>query len=108
MNREKSEALVQRDKAVISPCSHLSYFPLAVAKGEGAILTDVDGNKFIDFLSSASSLNLGSSNPVITQAIRTQLEQFTQYIFAYSYNEQSVAYAERLVAAYPGGGKAKV
>ena len=108
MNREKSEALVQRDKAVISPCSHLSYFPLAVAKGEGAILTDVDGNKFIDFLSSASSLNLGSSNPVITQAIRTQLEQFTQYIFAYSYNEQSVAYAERLVSAYPGGGKAKV
>jgi len=108
MNREKSEALVRRDKRVISPCSHLSYFPLVVAKGEGSVLTDVDGNKFIDFLSSASSLNLGSSDPVITGAIKDQLERFTQYIFAYSYSEQTVAYAERLVSAYPGGLDAKV
>ena len=95
MKREKSEALVERDKQVISPCSHLSYFPLVVAKGKGAVITDVDGNEFIDFLSSASSLNLGSSDPVITGAIRDQLERFTQYIFAYSYSEQTVAYAER-------------
>ena len=54
MKREKSEALVERDKQVISPCSHLSYFPLVVAKGKGAVITDVDGNEFIDFLSSAS------------------------------------------------------
>ena len=108
MNREKSEALVRRDKAVISPCSHLSYFPLAVARGKGAVITDIDGNQYIDFLSSASSLNLGSSDPVITKAIREQLERFTQYIFAYSYNEQSVAYAERLASAYPGGVSAKV
>ena len=108
MKREKSEALVERDKQVISPCSHLSYFPLVVAKGKGAVITDVDGNEFIDFLSSASSLNLGSSDPVITGAIRDQLERFTQYIFAYSYSEQTVAYAERLVSAYPGGVRAKV
>ena len=43
MNTSKSEALVQRDKKVIAPCSHLSYFPLAVAKAKGAIITDVDG-----------------------------------------------------------------
>ena len=108
MNREKSEALVQRDKKVIAPCSHLSYFPLAVAKGEGAVITDVDGNEFIDFLTSASSLNLGSSNPIITQAIRDQLDRFTQYTQAYSYNEWSIGYAERLVSAYPGGVEAKV
>ena len=108
MNREKSEALVRRDRTVIAPCNHLSYFPLAVAKGEGALLTDVDGNEFIDFLSSASSLNLGSSHPVVTEAIRRQLEGFTQYIHAYSYNESSVDYAERLVSVYPGGVKAKV
>lgn len=108
MKREKSEAVVQRDKKVIAPCSHLSYFPLAVARGEGAVLTDVDGNEFIDFLSSASSLNLGSCDPVINGAIREQLENYTQYIFAYSYSEQTVAYAERLVSAFPGGVPAKV
>lgn len=108
MNTSKSEALVQRDKKVIAPCSHLSYFPLAVAKAKGAIITDVDGNEFIDFLTSASSLNLGSSNPIITEAIKKQLDLFTQYTQAYSYNEPSISYAERLVSVYPGGVDAKV
>lgn len=108
MNTTKCEALVRRDKKVIAPCSHLSYFPLAIAKVKGAVITDEDGNEFIDFLTSASSLNLGSSNPIITEAIRKQLDQYTQYTMAYSYNEPAVAYAERLVAAYPGGVDAKV
>lgn len=99
---------MRRDREVISPCSHLSYFPLVVARGEGALITDIDGNTFIDFLSSASSLNLGSSDPVVTAAIQKQLGEFTQYIHAYSYNESSVDYAERLVSVYPGGIKAKV
>lgn len=108
MNTEKSVALMERDRKVIAPCSHLSYFPLAVESGQGAILTDVDGNQFIDFLTSASSLNLGSSNPVITAAIKEQLEKYTQYTQAYSYSERSIEYAERLVSVYPGGVDAKV
>ena len=108
MKTDLCQELVQRDKKVIAPCQHLSYYPLAVAKGEGSIITDADGNEFIDFLSSASSLNLGSSNPVITKAIEEQLGKFTQYTQAYLYNEQSIAYAERLVSAYPGGVPAKV
>lgn len=108
MNTEQCEALVARDKRVIAPCQHLSYFPLAVEKGAGSIITDADGNQFIDFLSSASSLNLGSSNPIITQAIRDQLENCTQYTQAYCYNRHSIAYAERLVSVYPGGIPAKV
>jgi len=102
------EALVKRDKKVIAPCQHLSYFPLGVAKHEGAIITDLDGNKYIDFLSSASSLNLGGSHPVITKAIQEQVKKFTQYTVAYSYNEQTVAYAERLTSVYPGRVKAKI
>ena len=80
MKRDICEALVRRDKAVISPCSHLSYFPLVVAGGRGARITDIDGNEFIDFLSSASSLNLGSTHPAVTETIRGQLDRFTQYI----------------------------
>lgn len=108
MITERCQELVERDKKVIAPCQHLSYYPLAVAKGEGSIITDADGNQFIDFLSSASSLNLGSSNPLITGAIQKQLEKFTQYTQAYCYNQQSIEYAERLVSVYPGGIPAKV
>lgn len=108
MHTEQSERLVARDKQVIAPCQHLSYFPLAVEKIQGATITDVDGNQYIDFLSSASSLNLGSCHPVITAAIQNQLQQFTQYTQAYCYNSKSIDYAERLVSVYPGGIAAKV
>lgn len=108
MNTQQSERLVTRDKQVIAPCQHLSYFPLAVEKIQGATITDIDGNQYIDFLSSASSLNLGSCHPVITAAIQKQLQQFTQYTQAYCYNTQSIEYAERLVSVYPGGIAAKV
>ena len=108
MDTAKCKEWVARDKQVIAPCQHLSYFPLAVEKGEGSVITDVDGNRFIDFLSSASSLNLGSSDPVITQAIRRQLEDFTQYTQAYCYNKRSIEYAEHLVSVYPGGVSAKI
>lgn len=108
MDTRKCRALAARDRQVIAPCQHLSYFPLAVEKAAGSIITDVDGNRFIDFLSGASSLNLGSCEPAVTEALRRQLEDFTQYTTAYCYNRQNVDYAERLVSVYPGGVAAKV
>lgn len=108
MNVDKCQEWVKRDKEVIAPCQHLSYFPLVVTKNEGAVITDSDGNEFIDFLSSASSLNLGGCHPVITKALKEQLENFTQYSQAYCYNEQTIGYAERLTSVFPGGVKAKI
>ena len=108
MGNAKSTEVVKRDKAVIAPCQRLGYYPLVIEKGQGAILTDADGKEYIDFLSSASSLNLGSSHPVVTQAIKDQLDHFSQFATAYTYNERTVEYAERLVSVYPGGVKAKI
>lgn len=108
MNLEKCISIVERDKKAVAPCQHLSYYPLAITEVDNATITDADGNRFIDFLSSASSLNMGSCNPVVTRAIKEQLEKFTQYTPAYTYNEKTTAYAERLVASYPGGVEAKI
>ena len=108
MENKKSLEVVARDKEVIAPCQRLSYYPLVIDKASGATLTDIDGNEYIDFLSSASSLNMGSNNPVVTDAIKDQLDHFSQYAIAYTYNERTVEYAERLVSVYPGGVKAKV
>ncbi|MBQ7437561.1 MAG: aminotransferase class III-fold pyridoxal phosphate-dependent enzyme [Oscillospiraceae bacterium] len=108
MDNTRSSAIVARDKAVIAPCSRLAYYPLVIESAHGAILKDVDGKEYIDFLSSASSLNMGSSNPVVTEAIKAQLDRFSQFAIAYTYNERTVEYAERLVSVFPGGVKAKV
>ena len=87
---------------------NFEYFPLVIKECKGSIITDVDGNEFIDFLSSASSLNLGSRNPIVIEAIKEQLEKFTQYCIAYIPNEQAGEYARLLTSVYPGGIKAKV
>lgn len=102
LRTEKCDALVERDKKVIAPTQHLSYFPLAVEKVDQDIIYDEDGNQFIDFLTSASSLNLGSCHPVITAAVKEQLEAYSQYTIAYTYGRKSIEYAERLTSVYPG------
>lgn len=104
----KDRELVERYNKVVAPCNHLTYFPLVVDKYKGAIITDIDGNEFIDFLSSASSMNLGGQDPDITAAAHSQLDKAAQYSTVYTYNEPVVEYAERLVSVFPGGCPAKI
>ena len=86
---------------------NFQYFPMVVKEAKGSIIIDLDDNKYIDFISSASSLNLGSSNEIITKAIKNQLDKFSQYCIGYIANEQVIEYAKLLASVYPGGIKAK-
>ncbi len=108
MNTQKSLDLLERDKAVIASGQHLRYFPLAVDRVDGEIVTDIDGKQYIDFLSSASSLNLGGSHPLFMQAVQRQMEKCVQYCTCYTMNQPMVEYAERLTSVYPGGFPAKI
>ena len=56
-----------------------NYLPLPVVidSGEGAWLTDIDGNHYLDFLSAYSAVNFGHANPVLTQAAIDQLAKVT-------------------------------
>ena len=74
MNKENNLAWVGRDESVIAPCQHLSYFPMTIDHIDHDMIYDVEGNSYIDFLSSASSLNLGSCHPVVMDAVKKQLE----------------------------------
>lgn len=108
MKQMACQEWVNRDAEVVATCQHLSYFPLVVESAQGDIVTDKDGNRFIDFLTSASSLNLGSCHPEIMSAVQEQFQKCTQYTPAYTYNEATITYAENLVSVYPGGVKAKI
>ena len=56
-----------------------NYLPLPVVidSGEGAWLTDIDGNRYLDCLSAYSAVNFGHGNPVLTQAAIDQLAKVT-------------------------------
>lgn len=104
----KSKEIISRDNKVYSKFARIPYYPLVIKRGYGAIIEDYDGNKFIDLLSAASSLNTGHSNPRIIKAIKDQMENFISYTAAYTYSEPLVKLAEEIIKITPGDFDKKV
>jgi ornithine--oxo-acid transaminase len=51
--------------------------PVVVAEGEGAWVTDVEGNRYLDLLSAYSALNFGHRHPALVAAAKEQLDRLT-------------------------------
>ncbi|MGE5628404.1 MAG: aspartate aminotransferase family protein [Solirubrobacterales bacterium] len=110
MNRDikKCKELVERDKKVIATGARVPYYPLVVKSGHGAVVTDVDGNEYIDMLSSAGATNTGHSHPKVVKAITEQAKEFIHYTPAYMYHEPLIQLAEKLIEITPGNFSKKV
>ena len=72
------------------------------AKADGAIIEDVDGNRYIDFAGGIGVMNIGHARPEVTQAIVEQASKFTHTCFSVMMYEPYVALAERIVKIAPG------
>ncbi|MPY83202.1 MAG: ornithine--oxo-acid transaminase [Actinophytocola sp.] len=51
--------------------------PVVIADAEGAWVTDVDGNRYLDFLAGYSALNFGHRHPALVEAATAQLGRVT-------------------------------
>lgn len=107
-NLENTMKLIERDSQICPRFARIPYYPLAVKKGEGAIIEDLDGNRFIDLLSSASALNTGHAHPRIVNAITDQAKKYITYTAAYMYSEPLVNLAEVLSEITPGDYEKKI
>src|SRR5215212_8032004 len=101
-----SQSLLERKERVIAGPLSLT-FPIAVQEAQGALLTDVDGNTFIDFTGGVGCLNVGHSHPRVVAAAQEQLESFAHTDFTIVPYESYVTLAERLIEAAPFTGPAK-
>jgi 4-aminobutyrate aminotransferase len=70
----KSRALIELDEQYTSP-SYTRVYPLAVARGEGAVIEDLDGNRFLDFNAGIAVCATGHCHPRIVAAIGDQSEK---------------------------------
>ncbi|MHB8791190.1 MAG: glutamate-1-semialdehyde 2,1-aminomutase [Desulfobulbaceae bacterium] len=78
MKTDRSASLFVEAKKVIpggvnSPvraCKSVGCDPLFVQKAKGAVITDVDGNEFIDFVGSWGPMILGHCHPAVVEAVR--------------------------------------
>jgi 4-aminobutyrate aminotransferase/(S)-3-amino-2-methylpropionate transaminase len=92
--------MARRERAV--PRGVPAVTPIAVAHAEGAILTDADGNRLIDFAGGIGVVNTGHRHPAVVDAVRAQLDHFGHVCFPVSTYEPYVALAERLNRLTPG------
>src|SRR3984957_14834444 len=71
----KAQALLARDRAVTTP-SYPRDYPFVMAKGRGVEVWDVDGNRFLDFMSGIGVCSTGHAHPQVGQAIKDAADIF--------------------------------
>jgi len=97
----KSEKIFKEEQGVISPGfqSIALYSRLALAKGKNAILTDEDGNRFIDFVAGIGVGSVGHCHPHYVKALRSQVEKLTFSSFTTKVRKN---FLKLLVSVLPG------
>src|ERR1700683_5039570 len=97
----KSLELMRRRQAAV-PRGVAHATPIFAARAEGAILEDVDGNRFLDFAGGIGVQNAGHRPPRVVASIREQLDAFIHTCFSVAPYEKYIALAEKLNALVPG------
>jgi 4-aminobutyrate aminotransferase / (S)-3-amino-2-methylpropionate transaminase / 5-aminovalerate transaminase len=100
----KSRALMERrHKAVTSGVGIAT--PIVAAEARGALITDVDGNTFIDFGGGIGVMNVGHNDTRVVEAIKEQADRLLHTCFYVTEYEPYIELAERLNAMVPGTGE---
>lgn len=97
----ESRRLLER-KELATPRGAYHNLPVFIESGNNALLTDVDGNTFIDFAAGIGVLNVGHTHPDVVNAAEAQLRKFTHTCFHVTMYEPFVALAEQLNVLVPG------
>ncbi len=97
----ESRALASRREAAV-PRGIGHSTPVYARSARGALVTDVDGNVFIDFAGGIGTLNAGHSNTDVVRAAGEQLTRMTHTCFSVAPYEGYVALAEKLNRITPG------
>jgi 4-aminobutyrate aminotransferase/(S)-3-amino-2-methylpropionate transaminase len=94
------ELMRRRNSAVPRGVYHAT--PIFAARAEGAVLEDVDGNRFIDFAGGIGCLNVGHRAPRVLAAIREQVDAFLHTCFSVAPYTKYIELAEKLNSIVPG------
>ncbi len=98
----RAAEIIARDRKSISP-SYTRSYPLVAERGEGAIVEDVDGNRFLDFNAGIAVVATGHCHPRVVAAIQEQAQRLIHMSGTDFYYENMVELAEKLCEIAPGG-----
>jgi len=99
---QETQRIIETDEILLSRSIRIPFFPLAVKTGKGAILQDMEGREYIDFLSFGAISNVGHNHPLVVEAIKEQAESLIHCNPAYAFHEKLTALTEELIRISPG------
>lgn len=102
----EAKAVIERRANTVPPAIRCGY-PVVIKRGEGAMIEDVDGNRFLDWVGGVGVLNIGYSHPEVVEAVRTQAERYFHGMINIVTHEGYVALSEKLCAIAPVRGRHK-
>src|SRR6201982_747982 len=103
----KAKQIVERDAKYMSP-SFTRDYPLVAKRGRGAVVEDVDGNRFLDFAAGIAVCSTGHCHPKVVEAIQEQAAELIHMSGTDFYYENMPRFAEKLAATVPGPEAKKV
>jgi 4-aminobutyrate aminotransferase len=103
----KARAIIARDEVVASPSLTRAY-PLVAESGAGVVVTDVDGNRFLDFAAGIAVCSTGHAHPDVVAAIKDQADRLIHIAATDFYEPRYLELMERLAAIAPFAEKARV
>ncbi|MDR5697404.1 MAG: 4-aminobutyrate--2-oxoglutarate transaminase [Armatimonadota bacterium] len=103
----RSQEILRRHGQVVARALSV-HLPAVIDRGEGALLFDVDGNRFIDLAGGIGCLAVGHAHPRVVRAIQQQAARFTHTDYTVVPYEGYVELAERLARSAPGDSAKKV
>ena len=96
----RAKALIEADAKFVSP-SYTRDYPFVIARGEGVVVEDVDGNRFLDCAAGIAVNSTGVSHPDVVKAICDQAQKFIHMSGTDFYYEPQVRLAEALAGIVP-------
>lgn len=95
----------RKEKVVAKGMPNLST--AYIENAENALLTDIEGNEYIDFAAGIAVTNTGHSHPQIISAVKEQLDKFSHTCSMVTPYTSFVELAEKIVEIAPGEGDKK-
>lgn len=101
-----AKEIIERRKAA-TPGAVRCVYPCVIKRGEGAMVEDVDGNYFLDWVGGVGVLNLGYSRPEVVENVKEQADKYFHAMFNIMTHEGYVALAEKMNEIVPVKGEKK-
>ena len=97
----KGKAIIEQDRNSTATC-YLKEYPLVVARGRGAMIEDVDGNRYLDFMAGIAVAATGHAHPKVVAAIQDAASKFLHICGGDFYYDSFAELPERLAKLAPG------